>query len=246
MIRAVRVALAFMTTLPLPAPSGERAKDFSRSVWAYPLVGLLLGLILVTAFELLTSLPPPVRAVFVVGLWLLLTGALHFDGYCDVADAAFASKSPLERQRIAKDPAIGVFALAAGVLLLLTKVTLLGSVANGFWLVVPLVLSRTLVAWPMARFRPHASSRLGWRARVAPRDLILVLIAGLGLSGLWAWLFLDLQAWLIMVAAAAVMTVGLAHWLDRRMGGLGGDAYGALIEVNEVVVLLTALLLETF
>ncbi|MEX2536706.1 MAG: adenosylcobinamide-GDP ribazoletransferase [Trueperaceae bacterium] len=241
MIRGLLSALAFMTTLPLPATASSQSKHTSASVRAYPLVGLVLGLLLLSAFLLLSPLPPLVRAVLTVGLWLLLTGALHFDGFCDVADASFASKTPGERQRIAKDAAIGSFALAAGTVLLLSKVALLSHLEQGAWLVVTLVLSRTTVTIPMALHPVHRSSRLGRSARPRPRDLVVALLLGVGLSGLWSWFLIDLSHWLIALVSSSLATVLLAAWIAQRMEGLGGDAYGTLIEVAESVILLAAL-----
>lgn len=238
MLRALHVALAFMTTLPLPEVKVWREDDIKRSVRAYPLVGFFLGFLLMLAFTLLSPLPPLLHATLVLALWLLLTGALHFDGFCDIADAAFASKTAEERQRIAKDASVGAFALAAGVVLLLIKGAALSSLPNGLWLVVVLVLSRTLVVWPMAWFRTHNSSLLGQVARISTREAGFPLMLGIGLSGLWSLLFLNLRGWFFVLALTSLAVVGLAFWMNGRLDGLSGDAYGALIETSEAVMLI--------
>lgn len=188
MLRALRVALAFLTTLPLP-PLAWREDDLRRGVRAYPLAGLVLGALLYLTGWLLRGLPEPLSGALLVGAWLLFTGALHFDGFCDLADAALASRPPAERQQIARDPHLGAFALAAGGVLLLVKAAAAGAAPLTALLFAPLV-SRTTVVLPMALAPLGAGSRLGRLARPNPRDVPLPLLLGLGLGGALAWLSL--------------------------------------------------------
>jgi adenosylcobinamide-GDP ribazoletransferase len=191
----------------------------------------------------LSPLPALLAAVIVVGLWLLLTGALHFDGFCDVADAALASAPASERRRIARDPGIGAFALAAGGLLLLVKVAALASLPSLAWLVVVPVLARTLVVWPMARYPLQAESRLGRAARISLAEAGFPLALGLALSGLIALVFLTPWAWLALTGVSALGVALAAHWLSTRLDGLNGDAYGALIEGSEGLMLIVIVVL---
>lgn len=241
MLRALHVALVFLTTLPLPRVQGWREDDARRSVIAYPLVGLLLGAFWAGAWWRFGAFPDDLRGAFLLGVSLLLTGALHLDGFCDVADAAFSSHSPQKRQTIAKDPHLGVFAFAAGGVLLLVKAAALSAVQPALLLVTPL-LSRTLVVLPMAYGRVHGSSRLGRGAQPSPAEAWLPLGLGLGLGTGVSVLLGELRAFVVLVVAALITTLGLAWWLSRRLDGLGGDAYGALIETGEAVMLTLAVL----
>lgn len=239
MFRALHVALLFLTTLPLPPVTEWQENDARRGVRAYPVVGLLLGVLLLGAWWLFSPFPEPVRGALLLGAWLLLTGTLHFDGFCDLADAAFASKAPEECQRIAKDPHIGVFALAAGGTLLLVKAAALGASKPVLLLIVP-TLSRTLVVLPMALNRVHSSSRLGRSAHLNPQEARLPLVLGAGLCAGVALLTAQLAAFLWLAATALGTVLGLAWWLQRQLDGLGGDAYGATIETSEAVMLTLA------
>lgn len=240
MLRALHVALTFLTTLPLPPVAAWQDGDARRSVRAYPLVGLLLGALLTLAWWLLSPIPADLRGVLILGLWLLLTGALHFDGFCDMADAAFASKPPEVRQQLARDPHFGVFALAAGSVLLLIKAAALRSLPHPALLLLIPTLSRTVVALPMAFYPVHGSSQLGRSARLSRAELALPLFLGGVLSLLVALLSRKVHFFWPFVLAALALTLLLARWLNRRLGGLGGDAYGALIETNEALLLIVA------
>jgi len=242
-LRALHVALSFLTTLPLPPVAAWQGDDARRSVRVYPVVGLLLGTLWTGAWWALGNFPDVLRGALLLGVGLLLTGALHFDGFCDTADAAFSSKPPKERQRIAQDPHIGVFALAAGGTLLLVKAAAFGSLSQPAPLLLVPLLSRTLVVLPLALGRVHGSSRLGQSARLRPAEAPLPLLLGLGL-GVGVGLLTHALTALAWLALAALLTVLLlAWWLSGRMDGLGGDAYGAIIETSEAVMLTLAVLL---
>ncbi len=240
MLRALHVALSFMTTLPLPAVKNWQEGDARRAVTAYPLVGLILGGLLCGGFTLLEPLPDALRGALLLGLSLLLTGALHLDGFCDMADAAFAVKAPSIRQEIAKDPHIGVFALAAGGVLLLVKSAAFGALTHPALLLVVPLLNRTAVLLPLALYDVHGSSRLGASARPTHRDILLPLGLGVGLSAGLVLSSASPTVLLSLLATAFGSTLLVAHWLNTRLHGLSGDAYGACIETSEAALLILA------
>jgi adenosylcobinamide-GDP ribazoletransferase len=248
-LRALRVAFGFLTTLPVPLITDWREDDLRLAVRAYPVVGLVIGLLLV-----LPSLLPAsslLQAVLTVALWLGVTGALHFDGFCDLADAALAPKTPEERWTIVKDPRVGSFALMAGVLLILTKVAALSDVlslrGNVFqfaaMLVIVPILARSSVTWTMARFAVYDVSLLGRRTNLRWDETYLPMGLGILLSVLTASFVLTSLQFAFLILTCLVTTSLLSHWLNRRMSGLGGDAYGAVIEVNEATLLVVLSLL---
>ncbi len=249
-LRAVRVAFGFLTTLPVPLITDWRDDDLRLAVRAYPVVGLVIGLLL-----MLPSLLPVsslLQAVLTVALWLGVTGALHFDGFCDLADAALAPKTPEERWQIVKDPRIGSFALMAGALLILTKVAALAeilAVHQGDWhlavmLVIVPVLARSSVTWTMARFSVYDTSLLGRRSNLRWDETCAPIGLGLLFSIIVASFVLTSLQFAFLILACIFTTPLLSHWLNRRMSGLGGDAYGAVIEVNEAVLLVVLSLIS--
>ena len=226
----------------MPLIKKWRDDDLRLAVRAYPLVGLIIGGLLALAFTLFAPLPPMLRGVLITALWLLVTGALHFDGFCDLADAAFAPKSPEERWRIVKDPRVGAFALAAGSLLILTKVAALGELSGtGALLIIP-ILSRSAVTWAMAGYPVYDVSLLGRRTNLHYKETFLPLTIGFVLSALIAAFLLNITNYLFLVLSAALTVLLIATWLNRQMTGLGGDAYGALVESSEAVMLVVATL----
>lgn len=227
-LRAAHLALAFLTTLPLPHIRTVEDGDFARASAYYPLAGYAVGGLVSLLLWLPLSLPDGVRAALALAVWLGLTGMLHFDGLVDSADALFAMKSPAERLHILKDVHVGAFGLATGVLYLLLMHSLLGAVPF-YAPVMAAVTARALLLIPMNRYAAARADSLGARARQGPISVALLLaLPTLLLPHAWAaWLVAGLGVWL------------LAHWAARRLdGGLTGDIYGLLICGAELLSLL--------
>src|SRR4051794_38351947 len=126
------------------------------------MVGALLGATLGgwTALLALWGGPPLVSAFLILLAWVVLTGALHLDGFCDLCDGLFGGHTPEDRLRIMKDPHVGTFALAGGVLLLLGKFVLLGELVRSTerapWVVGGAVVVARCLALCMAALSRYA------------------------------------------------------------------------------------------
>jgi adenosylcobinamide-GDP ribazoletransferase len=116
------VALAFLTIIPIRFRELPSDKIVARSRFWFPVVGLLLGALLAGCTHLLSQLASPmIAAIGVLTAWVLLTGALHLDGFCDLCDGLFGGETPEDRLEIMKDPRRGTFAVVGAILLLLGK-----------------------------------------------------------------------------------------------------------------------------
>jgi cobalamin 5'-phosphate synthase/cobalamin synthase len=116
------VALAFLTIIPIRFSKLPGEETVARSRFWFPAVGLLLGALLgglTYAAAQFTS--PTIGAFLVLAAWVISTGALHLDGFCDVCDGLFGGATPDDRLRIMKDSRVGTFAVVGVVLLLLGK-----------------------------------------------------------------------------------------------------------------------------
>lgn len=233
--RPLMLALAMLTTLPVPHPASPDPDQVGRAPLTYPLVGLLLGALLIGASGVLFDLPPLAGAAIVLALWALLTGALHLDGLGDCADGLLGGHADAERRRaIMHDPHVGGAAVVAVVLVLIGKFSgLTAALDHGDLL--PLLLAPLLGRGAVLALMcalPYASSGGIAEAITAhlPRQagwLAVALVAGLAL----------------LVAPAAFLLAALITWLIghgalRRLGGASGDVYGAAIELVETAVLL--------
>jgi cobyrinic acid a,c-diamide synthase len=123
-------ALQFLTIVPPVVRRPFTELELGRAVGWFGLVGTLLGFALAGAdYALGLVFPDSARAALVLAMWVLLTGALHLDGFLDTCDGLFGGRTPDERLRIMRDERVGAFAVIGGVLLLLVKYACLTALA---------------------------------------------------------------------------------------------------------------------
>src|SRR3989344_9460768 len=87
MLRSFLIALQFLTRFPLPAFGRPEDRDVGRSLLFYPLIGFLIGAMLVALNEVAAGTSEALRAALLLAAWVIVTGGLHLDVLADSADA---------------------------------------------------------------------------------------------------------------------------------------------------------------
>lgn len=241
-LRDLHLALVFLTRLPLPSLPGD-LPPLARTMWAFPLVGAVVGLLAGTAVAAaeamgLTAGPASLLGIAVA---VLVTGALHEDGLADVADA-FGSGAPRARKlEIMRDSRIGTYGGVALVLALGLRWTALADMLSPMAALGALVLAhafaRASQPLTMTLLRPARADGLGASAGAPPA--VVVVAAVVLAAGLAAVLAPDL--WMDLTAAMLAATLVLALLAQRAIGGYTGDVIGATTVVVEIAVLLVLL-----
>lgn len=232
----ILTALALLTRLPMPEHRFDPARPAATAVWAYPLVGLVVGTVVVFAISILTALglPAPLAAGLGLILGTMITGAMHEDGLADCADGFWGGWTVARRLEIMKDSQIGtygVLALILGMGLRWQAIVLLIDADALLALVWVEVLSRAAMVWVMFRL-PNA--RKSGLSNHTGRPDAAACAAALGIGAVAALMSPDT---LMMLPGAAGATLGMA-WLARsRIGGQTGDVLGATQQVVAVVAL---------
>jgi len=93
-LRRLLLILQFFTALPLPFNVKAEEKDFGKGLVFAPLVGLLIGALLMVCqllFEISSLVILP--AILVMALYIFLTGGLHLDGLGDTFDGLNSHRS---------------------------------------------------------------------------------------------------------------------------------------------------------
>lgn len=234
-LRGLILAVQFLTRLPTPQLRDFREEELSRTAVWFPLVGLIIGALLMLPFVVLDT-RPWLAALLCLLLWVWVTGALHLDGLGDVADALGAAhRSPERFLEVLKDPHMGVFGTVAVVLQLITKLVLLAELAiSPWWLGLLLVPAwarwATTLLWSrfLPPLHPGMAERFGWRrSRGAIWDL------------LWGAALIGVSAWLAPPLLIALLLTPLVAWFwKRKLGGISGDCLGASTEVLESLLML--------
>lgn len=240
-LRALSIALAFLTLLPMPVTLAASPREDGRSLVYFPLVGLIIGALLALASIAVQGLAPMLGAVVVLVLWVGLTGALHLDGLADSADAWLGGIGDRDKTlAIMKDPNCGAIAVVALLLVLLAKyVALVQLLPEGQWqvLIVAPMLARGVLAWLFVT-----------TDYVRPQGIMSDKLAHASRRAVFAMVALTLVLTILLLAAGSLvilLTVALVVWslrraMLRRIGGTTGDTAGALVELVEVSVLLVA------
>jgi adenosylcobinamide-GDP ribazoletransferase len=178
--------------------------------------------------------PAPLVAVMILAAWLLLTRALHFDGFLDMCDGLFGGFTPERRLEIMRDSRVGAFGVAGGGMLLLAKYAAILSLTNFSGLLLAPVLGRWVLSMAVFGY-PYAREKgLGrdMKDNVRWSQVILATIV----SGLVAWWFSGPIGLFAFALSGILLWLG-AGFILRRIPGLTGDSYGALCEMAELVVL---------
>ncbi len=262
MLQAMILAFSLLTRLPVQAiakripltDDSDMAMQHSagQSLLFYPLVGAVIGGLLMLVQWLLGAYAPGVAAALVLALWVMLTGALHLDGLADCCDASVGGMGNKQRAiEILKDPCSGPMGVSAVVVVLLLKYALLIeilalssesslSMMVLFW---SPVLARTLVIGlflTLPYIHQH-TQKTGMASAIVehlPRTAAWQVI---GLVAVVLFLHWGGQALLCLALFA-----GLLWWFRRAalriFGGFGGDVAGASIEITELLVLLFVVL----
>lgn len=253
------IAFRFLTRWPLPAATAASPIDASplllgRSALYYPLVGLFLGAGLLLLWLGVASLPGQAPALasaaLLLAFWVWTTGGLHLDGLGDCADAWVGGIGSRERTlSILKDPLTGSMGVIALVLILLVKFAALASLPTGLaggsaLLLTPALARMQLLALPLTTCSARPDGLGAALAQGLPRrgsSLVLALSVSLTLlvfavAGCW-------QLGLALVGTAGLLLFVWRRSMLKRLGGFTGDTAGALVELTEATVLLTAVLL---
>jgi adenosylcobinamide-GDP ribazoletransferase len=230
------LALQFLTRLPVRA-EWTPARMAASPRW-HPAVGVLVGaataMVYVPAAQ---AFPPALAALLSTAAGLLLTGALHEDGFADVCDGLGGGADRDGALQIMRDSRLGTCGAAGLGLMLAAKILALGAMAPA---VVPLVL-----------IAGHAASRasavfvLATSAYVRPSGAASPVAAGCSIPGLAVALATGALALLasILVLPPAAAAGGLLGLLighaamrgvyQRRLAGYTGDCLGAVQQTSE-------------
>jgi adenosylcobinamide-GDP ribazoletransferase len=244
LVRSFLCALTFLTRIPIPGRwSRFDENDFRRSIYWFPVVGLLLGAILGLLWYLLRGfLPTAVLAAVLLGVSVFLTGGLHLDGLIDTTDGVYGGRNRDERLAFMKDSHVGAFGVIAAVVILILKNGLYAQISFNLlpYLVAAPVLGRQVMVYAQVVFPYARKQGLGSLFSIYGNYKILTITTGISLFLLAALLKLT---GLGVFMAAVLFFYLIASWFSRLLGGLTGDTYGALCELTEIAVLLIGVLL---
>ena len=232
MIREVRIAVQFLTRIPVGSPRFTEG-DLRAATGAFPFVGLLVAAIVVVVRWLAgLALPDVAATVAAIAAGAIATGAFHEDGLADTFDGLWGGRTAEERLAIMRDSRLGTYGTLALVIAFAAKLALLAPLGLGAFAaaaVTGAVLGRAS-SLPLLRWMPAAPASSAALAG-APSNASLAVAAAtvavaLGVAcGPWGWLPLVVGAALTRACAAVIRA---------KIGGVTGDVLGATNQLVEL------------
>jgi adenosylcobinamide-GDP ribazoletransferase len=233
--------------------------DCARNMWAFPLIGALLGL-LVGLFSTFANLVLPNIVVGAIALALLLwiTGLHHTDGLLDFGDGVMVHGTSEHKIEVMHDQLTGAGAI--GLTLMVYLITAFAFAALGVaelngtiffgYVRVPLILpglivielcaklSMVVAAW--AGKSVHQGMNTSFLQHMHGRGGNLRLIAALAISLSIAVPLLWITGAIVVLTAVitGLVMVAVAH---RNFNGVTGDVFGATNELARMVCVVVLL-----
>ncbi len=253
-IRHFLIAIQFFTRIPITGRLadwvGFSPAMLQASAAHFPGVGWVVGGFSALAFWGFVHLLPHLPAAYWLAAALStassvwLTGAFHEDGLADTADALGGMVSRQRALEIMKDSRIGTYGAIALVLALLTKILLLGLLAQTagvHWAALGLfgghVASRLMPLF-VIRTLPHVGDTPTSKSKPLAEHIenrsLLVGLSWWILAMAGVVLYAPSWSWLQAVLGAFLALAWMWRLLEQRLQGFTGDGLGATQQLSEL------------
>ena len=222
----------------MPPIGNLTPKAMGQSSIFFPLIGAGVGVWVIGVNVLFHYLWDDSLLIDICTLigWIAITGGFHLDGLMDTCDGIFSGRAREEMLRIMKDSHVGAFGVIGLLCVLLLKIGGLHAVEAWEALLIAPVIARWGMTYAATIFS-YARDEDGFGGAFARfSDWKRLLIATIFTVAVAAGVLHD-RAIVVMISSVAFICF-IAWRLSRRLGGLTGDAYGALCELTEAFVLL--------
>jgi len=242
-------ALQFLTSIPVSLRREPAPGQLGRAVAYFPAVGLVIGIVLAALCWLLSFiLSPEIVNILLVIALVIITGALHLDGFADTCDGVAGHKPVEERWKVMRDSRTGAFGVVGIVLLLLAKYISLDNVPLEIVLPVLVfmpVVSRWAMVYAIFAFPPARLEGLGASFKSGTRwpqfaiATIITFAVAAALFPLFSFLGF------VLIAGIWIIATLLSFYFKHKFAGLTGDTYGAINEISEVMALVLTVLIDS-
>jgi len=240
-LKNIIAAFKFLSSIPIKPADEVKPEALGKSVAFFPLVGLVFGLTLVLSnWLLLHVFPKMVVDVFLIIILTSLDGGLHLDGFMDTCDGLLGGKGNKERiLAIMKDSNVGAHGVTCAISLFLLKFALLYSL-SGKLKILALIAMPLFARWAVSLaivFFPYARNEgtgKVFSGHSGIKEFVIATCIAF-LASFWP------PFSIVAFAGVFVATLIIGRYFSSKIGGLTGDIYGALVEVNEIIVLMVFL-----
>lgn len=239
-IKSFILMITFLTRIPIPMKFEFNTEDFVKGFIYFPIIGGLIGLILIipVRFLLNMDLPITVLAFLIIILYLLVVGGLHIDGISDVFDGIFSARKRDRMLEIMEDSRVGAFGVVGLVIyflgLYVGLVEVLQMEKAIIYIVLMPIVGRTM-ALVASGFSAYAKEEgLGKSLIDGTKPIVSIcLIVLLCVSAY----FLAMNI-LASITTTIILVLVIIWRMHKILGGITGDVVGMIVEVSQVAFLL--------
>lgn len=236
----VKLAVVFLTRLPIPLPGEPPAGALARAMLWFPAAGALVGALGALAYALafVCGASPWVGAVLALIATGWVTGALHEDGLSDTADGFGGGRDRARKLEIMHDSRVGSYGALALILSVGLRASALAAIADPWTVAGALIAAHALsraVAPVLAVLLPAArTDGLGFLCgRPAGGEAAGAVALGLGIAVAVG----GLETMPLLVAGTVAAAAVTASITLRQIGGYTGDVLGAAQQAAEAIIL---------
>lgn len=254
MIKNFITALQFLTIITVRKDHKVAEGDLAKSMVYFPIVGFLIGVLLVNADKIfaLIALPQTIATFLLIILSVLVTRALHIDGLADTLDGLMGGRDHSSRLAIMKDSRLGTAGALGIVFVLFMKYLCLNNLFESDR-IVALLVAPALARWSQtlmvsnAEYGRERGMGKAFVGHLRSSGLVATSAVAIGLSA-FVVVRLDLHSvilFFVLICGVLLLTYLGKRYLVRKLGGVTGDAIGAMSELNEVLVLFLFVILSS-
>lgn len=248
--KQILAAFNFFTRLPFWRITIVEKKHYERVVPWWPLVGWLTGGIMAIVYIIASACQLPIGICVILALVsrILITGALHEDGFADFCDGFGGGTQRQHILKIMKDSHIGTYGVLGLVfyyLLLWNILTEVFSRGGSPLLLIATDATCKYFSSTIVYFLPYARSESEAKSKVVyarPSTSEQLISPAFGLLPITLLIIEDPQLALCLIAPILCCLL-LFTWMLRRIQGYTGDCCGATFMITELMFYLSLCLI---
>ncbi len=240
------ISLSFFTRIPIPLKKSVSDQEFYKSMLLLPVDGAVIGLLLYLSIYILKYIEYlPLKALILVLLYFLITGGIHYDGLSDTIDGLFSGKEDKEILKVMKDPFNGTFGILAIILTILTFYIInlyIVKFSQFYLLFLYPIVGRIGAIELGAFFSPNIENQgLGYNFCQVDHPVIGIIYFILMIILL---IFKINYYYLLSFGILLIVTILAGFYFTKKINGITGDLLGFIIEFDQIIFLLSVILLE--
>ena len=248
------IGLQFLTRISIVKQTIWTEESFGRSVKFFPAVGAVLGFSYAVIVFLLNlifgdNLSMLKGAVVLISM-VVLTGAIHCDGFMDTFDGLFSGRDRDRILEIMKDSRVGAFGVVSFVMLSISEFATLTELARlslqtliaaiySAPIIGRMMMVITIGSFPYAR--PEGMGKAFAKYTTQSTMIFAMVETLLLLSPLVFWSSTLIKSVSLSLILSLSFTLYFGKFAIKKIGGVTGDIYGAVTTIVELLVLLSFL-----